>query len=325
MSDTTNAVEVNPSVILSNGDRYERKNHLPVCDHPLLSVKNLSYAYPDGTKVLHDISFDICDIPNHGQVVSFLGPSGAGKSTLMNIITGTIEEGYYGSVQVYDDVLQKQVDVRSGMVGKVTQDYWFAPFCTVEQNLMIAVSKKRVDGVSTPKSWLDKLLEKLGIRTTGGLSEEEQKRLVNEMLERFGMSKFRDRYRLQLSGGQKQRIAIIQQWLCSDHYIVLDEPFTSLDPIMKNDLVKLINEMSELDEHNTIIIVTHDIRQAIACSDTIYLMGRDYDDADQPIPGAEIKLTYDLNLMGLAYQPNIKQLPAYAELTSDLDARFPTL
>jgi ABC-type nitrate/sulfonate/bicarbonate transport system ATPase subunit len=288
-----------PEVVVE-GD-YVRKNHLPVCEFPLLSLQNLCYSYPDGTSVLKNVTLDICDIPRHGQVVAFVGPSGVGKTTLMNIITGTIEEGFSGEALVYDDVLQKKVQIRAGMVGKVTQDYWFAPFYTVGQNLEMAAAKNE------------------------DLSKEKQQAKVTEMLDRFGMSEFRNRYRGQLSGGQKQRVAIMIQLLCSKHYIVLDEPFTGLDMVMKEDLAKLIREAADADEYNTFFIVTHEVTYALVCSDTIYLMGRDFDAEGRKLPGANIKKGYDLQVLGIAYQPDVMQLPAYNQVLRDVRAEFPRL
>lgn len=303
MSEQTGAVEVIQTVVLSDGSNYERKNHQPVCQHPLLRVKDLCYAYEDGTPILNRVNFDICDIPNHGQVVSFLGPSGVGKSTLMNIITGTILEGYYGRVEVHDDELNRVVEIHPGLVGKVTQDYWFNPFYTVRKNLETAVEKKK------------------------GLTPDERKFRVDEILKRFEMTAYQDKYRGQLSGGQKQRVAIMMQLLCSEHYIVLDEPFTSLDPIMKGDLAKLISEVADMDEHNTMIIVTHDITQALACSDRLLLMGRylEVDDNGNKILGAHVRKEYNLIDYGIAYQPDVMLTPAYAEVMRDLRTIFPTL
>ena len=286
-------------VILENG--YKRKNGKPVCDKPLLSVNNVSFSYEGGPLILSGVDFHILDNKEHGQVCSILGPSGCGKSTLMNIITGTISEGYSGSVEIYDDKKCQVIPVHAGLVGKVTQNYFFSPFYTVRQNLELAAAKKN------------------------HYTKEEQKRRIDEMLADFEMTEFQDCYAKQLSGGQRQRIAIIIQLLCSEHFLVLDEPFTSLDPIKKNDLVRLINKVSESDEHNTIIVVTHDIRQAIACSDTLLLIGRDSDENGKKIPGAYVKERFNLLDMGLAYRPDIIQLPEYIQLLRDLDALFPSL
>ena len=278
-------------------ENYKRKNGKPVCEVPLLEVMNLSFSY-DKVPILKDINFQIRDIPTHGQVVGILGPSGIGKTTLINIITGTIDEGYTGDVLIYDDVKNKVVSVHEGLVGKVTQNYWFFPFYTVMKNLTLAAAKKN------------------------NSSKAEQKDRVEDMLQRFGMIENKDKYRAQLSGGQKQRVAIMQQLLCSEHFIVLDEPFTSLDPNMKDDLANLLDEVADMDEFNTIIIVTHDIAQALACADTLLLFGRDRDTAGKIIPGAYIKKIYDLAAMGLAYQKDVMLTTQFSEVMCQLRSEF---
>jgi ABC-type nitrate/sulfonate/bicarbonate transport system ATPase subunit len=305
MNNTNISAEMRPDVVLPDG--YVRKNHLPVCESPLLSVENLSFSYAGDKKVLDRVSFNICDLPQHGQVVTILGPSGVGKTTLLDIITGAIRNTifrpnrYEGRVQVYDDVLGTPVDIKPGMVGKVTQNYFFEPYYTVGKNLENAVRKRKE------------------------LSKQEQDAKVDEMLENFDMTEFRDRYRTELSGGQKQRVAIMQQLLCSDHYVVLDEPFTGLDPIMKDHVAALLNKVADFDEHNTLIVVTHDVTQALACSDTLLLLGRDFDASGNPKPGARIQKIYDLVSYGLAYQPDVMQLPQFGELMKELRADFKRL
>lgn len=267
-----------------------------VCETPLVDVQNISFSY-DGNLILKDVSFKVCDIPDHGQVVGVFGPSGVGKSTLMNILTGTIDSGYSGSVTIYDHG-KGAIPIRQGLVGKVTQNYWFFPFYTVMKNLTIAAMKKN------------------------NSSKSEQKDRVENLLERFGMTEHRYKYRAQLSGGQQQRVAIMQQLLSSEYYTVLDEPFTSLDPNMKDDLAGLIKEVADMNELNTLFVVTHDITQGLACSDTLLLIGRDRDANGNVIPGAYVKKIYDLAAMGLAYQPDITLLPQFSEVVRELRAEF---
>jgi ABC-type nitrate/sulfonate/bicarbonate transport system ATPase subunit len=93
-------------------------------------------------------------------------------------------------------------------------------------------------------------------------------------------------YPAQISGGQRQRIAIAQQLLCSEHFLLMDEPFSGLDLVMEAKVCELINEIACLDELNPIIVVTHDVTAAATVADHLWLMGRDRGASGNIIPGA---------------------------------------
>ena len=82
---------------------------------------------------------------------------------------------------------------------------------------------------------------------------------VDFYLDHFGLREHARKYPVQLSGGQRQRVAIAQQLLCSNAVLLMDEPFSGLDPLMKSQICELISDISKLDELMTIIIVSHEI------------------------------------------------------------------
>jgi polar amino acid transport system ATP-binding protein/sulfate transport system ATP-binding protein len=86
-------------------------------------------------------------------------------------------------------------------------------------------------------------------------------------------------------GGQRQRVAIAQQFMCSEHFLLMDEPFSGLDLNAVDRVSAFITEMARSDEHKTFIVVTHDVDAALEVSDTIWLLGRDRDAQDRIIPG----------------------------------------
>lgn len=92
-------------------------------------------------------------------------------------------------------------------------------------------------------------------------------------LQQWGLEKAKDQYPCELSGGQRQRTAIIEQILCSGHYMVLDEPFSGLDVGNIEDVKKAFNLITSLHEFNTIIYSTHDIELAVELADSIYVIG----------------------------------------------------
>jgi polar amino acid transport system ATP-binding protein/sulfate transport system ATP-binding protein len=252
-----------------------------------------------GVPVLRDLTAQVHDLVrpgmHQGQIVGLLGPSGVGKTTMFHVLAGLLKPDS-GTVRIGD----KGVPAQPGLVGVVAQNYVLFEHRSVLGNLVIAARQ-------------------------AGMSAVAAKEASMKYLERFGLAAHADKYPLQLSGGQRQRIAIAQQLLCSELYLVMDEPFSGLDVIQQENVQKLILEVSQTHEHNTIIVVTHDVSAAVAVADTIWLMGRDRDAAGNIIPGARIVDTIDLIEKGLAWQPDIRERPGYIALVNEIKERFHTL
>jgi polar amino acid transport system ATP-binding protein/sulfate transport system ATP-binding protein len=260
----------------------------------LLRIEDVSLVL-QGNTILRNITEEIRDIPKHGQVVGFLGPSGIGKTQLFRIIAG-LQEQTTGQVLVG----RAQEKVSQGMVGVVAQSYPLFKRRTVLSNLY------------------------LGARQGGYVHADALER-ARSMLDRFNMSDKAELYPAQLSGGQRQRVAIAQQMLCDGHLLLMDEPFSGLDMLMKAEVAKLINEIANMDEANTIIVVTHDVTEAASVADTLWLMGRDRDAEGNSIPGARIQERYCLIERGLAWQPDIITHPKFLDFTREVKQRFMTL
>jgi NitT/TauT family transport system ATP-binding protein len=233
---------------------------------------------------------------SQGQVISFLGPSGVGKTQTFLLLSG-LREPTKGMVTI----TEKNIPVEAGMVGVVTQDYRLFPHRTVMGNLLVS-------------AWHSPNYQ------TNTATER-----ATQMLERFGMQDHAKKYPRQLSGGQRQRVAIMQQLLCSEHYLLMDEPFSGLDPIAKEQVIELILEVSAQNELNTIIVTTHDIPSAARIADTVWLMGRDQDEIGQVIPGAKIKEVFDLIAMGLAWNPGIHRTKQFTDFVWSVEDKFKTL
>ena len=251
----------------------------------LLRVDRISVTRGDRL-ILRDVSATIHDIvrpdvANQGQVVGVLGPSGVGKTTLFRTIAG-LEAPDRGRVLIGE----RQEPVRAGMVGVVFQHYPLLEHRTVLGNLTVC-----------------------------GRDPDKARAL----LDRFGLADRADAWPRELSGGQRQRVAIAQQLMCGHTYLLLDEPFSGLDPLSKQAACELIVEVSRLDERNTIVIVTHDIRAAVQVADTLWLLGRDGE------PGSRIVQTYNLIERELAWEPGIARTPQFAAFVRELEDRFATL
>jgi polar amino acid transport system ATP-binding protein/sulfate transport system ATP-binding protein len=235
-----------------------------------------------------------------GQVVGILGPSGIGKTQFSRILAG-LQEPTSGRVLVSD--LEKDpsgrtmIPVHEGLVGFVAQNYPLFMHRTVLGNLLISLEHTAL----SQKDRLDKARSSLA---TFELGSEEGK------------------YPSQLSGGQRQRVAILRELLCSEHFIVMDEPFTGLDPIMKDVTCELINKVATLHEQNTIFVVAHDIAALTQIADHLWLFGRDRDAQGSPLPGARIKKQYDLVERGLAWKPDIASTRGFADFIVEVRREF---
>jgi polar amino acid transport system ATP-binding protein/sulfate transport system ATP-binding protein len=230
-----------------------------------------------------------------GQVVCLLGPSGIGKTCLFRILAG-LDAPDSGSV-----LLGKEgKPVARGMVGVVAQNYPLFAHRTVAGNLMVAGRR-------------------------AGLSSAAAAAKARTLLERFGLEDHARKYPVQLSGGQRQRVAIAQQFMCSEHFLLMDEPFTGLDLLAVENLCEFISEMALSDELTCFVVVTHDITAALEIADTIWLIGRDRDDQGRIIPGARVQASYNLIDRGLAWQKGVTTMPAFLDLTREIRAVFPRL
>ena len=264
----------------------------------LLKIDHVSLSYGDKV-ILRDVNAEIRDIVRdghtQGQVVGFLGPSGIGKTQLFRIIAG-LNHPTSGEVLVSSSL----TPVEAGMVGVVAQNYPLFENRTIFSNLLLAAKQREKNH--------DAAHEK-----------------VVTYLRRLDMVDQAQFYPAQISGGQRQRIAIAQQLLCSEHFLLMDEPFSGLDVVMEAKVCELINEIACLDELNTIIVVTHDVTAAATVSDHLWLMGRDRDAGGNTVPGARIQETYDLIERDLCWHPGITNSPPFLEFVREVKERFQTL
>lgn len=141
---------------------------------------------------------------------------------------------------------------------------------------------------------------------------------ARELLDRFELAERADAWPGELSGGERQRVAIAQQLMCGHTYLLLDEPFSGLDPHSKRAACGLITEIARMGERNTIVIVTHDIRAAVSVSDTLWLLGRDGE-------SSRIVETYNLIERELAWEPGVERTPRFAAFVRELEDRFEML
>lgn len=116
-----------------------------------------------------------------------------------------------------------------------------------------------------------------------------------------------------MSGGQRQRVSIIQQLINGSEFLLLDEPFSGLDVIVLDKVVNLLLKVSQSDELKTLIIVSHDIENAVAISDTVFIMG-----TEPGKEGAIIKKEIDLVERDLAWKKDIHMEPKFQETIKEI-------
>lgn len=291
----------------------------------ILNVENVSLELGEGKErklILRDINLKIQDVirPNTttGQIIGLLGPSGRGKTQLFKILSG-LNKPTSGTVSLGNE----KKPIMAGDVGVVAQNYPLFEYLTVYGNLEYVChisqdenSKAELDSSVGKKKFDLPFLKK---QKAIDLIKKEK---IDFYLDRFKMTEHKDKYPALLSGGQRQRIAIIQQMLCSEFFILMDEPFSGLDPLMTTQVCNMIETVANLNEKNTIIIVSHDIPSTIAISQYIWLLGFEYDAQGQPIPGAKIKYAENLMDRGLAWRPDLMNSPEFFSFVKDVRNTF---
>ena len=209
--------------------------------HHIVEVRELMYAYPDGTEALRGVSFRI----EHGGAVALVGANGAGKSTLLLHLNGYLPTTR-GEVLIGDTVVTRETAVLArravGMVFQDPDDQLFMP--TVAEDVAFG-----------PLS--------------AGLPPEQVERRVVAALERVGMMHVRERPPYRLSAGEKRAVAIATVLAMSPDILVMDEPSANLDPRARRRLIELL-----LSFEHTRIIATHDLEMVVeVCSRVIVLDG----------------------------------------------------
>lgn len=243
--------------------------------------------------ILRDISVCVRDVVRpgvaQGQVVGFYGRSGIGKSVLCKIIAGLLEPTT-GTTRFGEP----QDLVHPGAVGFVQQRYPLFKHKSLMDNLMVAAKAE-----------------------VGGKVSKER---ALELADRFNLTQHLDKYPENLSGGQRQRAAIAQQLLCSENFIILDEPFSGLDIAMIDKVKDIIQEITLLDEHNTVVIVSHDIATTTALSDSLWMLGYEKDAEGKQIPGATIQQRHQYNMvdMDLAWHKGIEKNPTFLQFVEHI-------
>jgi NitT/TauT family transport system ATP-binding protein len=209
-----------------------------------------------------------------GQFVSLVGPSGSGKTSLLRVVIG-LQQPLSGKVES---------EFVASDLGILFQDDALLPWRTARDNVALG----------------------LGFR---GMDRRRALEAADEWLDRFGLVGFGDRYPRHLSGGQRKRVAIAQAMALKPKLLLMDEPFASLDAIVRARISQEVVELVER-EKISVLLVTHDLEEAIALSDAVYLLSQG--------PRARVTQRYPVPIPRPRDLVRAKTHPAFAPLLEKL-------
>lgn len=205
----------------------------------MLKLEHIKKSY-DKVTILDDINLEIED----GEIVSILGPSGCGKTTLLNLILGITEADSGKIVFQGEDITAIPMEKRGFNI--VFQDYALFPNLNVYKNIIYGLRNK--PGITTPQE-------------------------LEELIELLGLNEHLDKKINQLSGGQKQRVALARTLVMKPKILLLDEPLSALDGVIKESIKEKIKTIVQ-EFHLTTIIVTHDPEEALTLSDHVMIINQ---------------------------------------------------
>ncbi|MFC6315309.1 ABC transporter ATP-binding protein [Lapidilactobacillus achengensis] len=207
----------------------------------IIEFKDVSKAYPDQPTILVGLNLKI----QQGEIFVLVGPSGSGKTTSLKMINGLIQPTT-GTIDFAGRPMASY-DLRKlrWQIGYVLQQIALFPTMTVRQNISV-------------------IPEMLGWKRA------RQDREVVRLLKMVDLDpdQYQDRYPRELSGGEQQRIGILRALIAEPEVILMDEPFSALDPISRTSLQDLVLRLHQ-ELQTTIVFVTHDMREALKLADRV--------------------------------------------------------
>ncbi|MCF8001976.1 MAG: LPS export ABC transporter ATP-binding protein [Halanaerobiales bacterium] len=196
----------------------------------------------DNRKVVNEVDLNV----NKGEVVGLLGPNGAGKTTTFYMIVGLIKPDN-GQIYLDDQDLTHQPMYKRAKkgIGYLAQEPSVFKKMTVYNNIKAILELRN-------------------------LSAEERKTKTEELLYEFSLNKIKDSYGYQLSGGERRRVEIARSLAIEPSFILLDEPFTGIDPIAVSEIQDIILYLK--DKGLGVLITDHSVRETLTITDRAYIM-----------------------------------------------------
>jgi NitT/TauT family transport system ATP-binding protein len=241
----------------------------------MLEIKDLSVSYnskKSSFKALGPLSMDIAS----GDILAVIGPSGCGKSTMLHVLSGIIK-AHEGQVLLNGDVL----DPKKHNIGFIPQNFGLLPWRNVRRNCLLSLKIK-------------------GISIDAALKER-----INYIMDRLAITDLQDRYPNQLSGGQKQRVSIARAFIMNPDLLLMDEPFSALDALTREEAQELFIDIWNKYKPTT-IFVTHSIEEAVYMGKKIIILSH--------CPGAIVEVIDN----PLFNTENLRENEEYLKLSSHI-------
>jgi ABC-type nitrate/sulfonate/bicarbonate transport system ATPase subunit len=205
----------------------------------LILIRNVTQAYGGGARrvtAVKDVTFSV----GEGEFVSLIGPSGCGKSTIIKLLAGLLlpTEG-----EILENGQRASYNDRSVMF----QQYTLFPWLTVEENIGFGLAIRNSD-------------------------KRRMRGIVSHYVGLMGLRGFEKAYPKELSGGMQQRASLARTLATDPKILLLDEPFSALDVQTRRFMQDLLLQVRQREHKRTIVLVTHDVDEAIFMSDTIYVL-----------------------------------------------------
>ena len=233
-------METERTLIQPEGAPSQRQDAATAEDY-LLSTQGLKKVY-DGRAVVNGVDINV----RPGEIVGLLGPNGAGKTTTFHMIVGIVPPSggkvFFNGRDATEEPMYKRA--RLGM-GYLPQEESIFRKLTVRQNIM-------------------------GVMETLPISQAEQRDRCEALLARFGIGQLADNVALTLSGGEKRRLTIARSLVTEPRLLMLDEPFSGVDPIAVNEIQEIICGLREAGL--AILITDHNVRETLTIVDRAYLI-----------------------------------------------------
>jgi ABC-type Fe3+/spermidine/putrescine transport system ATPase subunit len=210
----------------------------------MLEIVNISNSI-SGRQILKDISITV----EKGKILTLLGASGAGKSSLLRLVAG-LDKPDGGEIRIEGRTVSSPSSIVAPSLRKISmifQDLALWPHMTVRSHLEFVIDRKRYGAKTTVLERIEQLLSLVHM-------PDMQKRFTHE-----------------LSGGERQRLAIARALASDPEYLLMDEPFSNLDDLLKRGLLQLTLGLRN-DKNMTIVYVTHSIEEAVYLADSIAVL-----------------------------------------------------
>jgi len=227
-----------------------------------IKAQNLVKVYGDRT-VVNDVSFEV----NKSEVVGLLGPNGAGKTTTFYMVVGLVKPES-GKIFLDDmELTEKTMNIRAKYgIGYLPQEASIFRKLTVEENI------------------------RLVLQINDKLTPDEKEKKLEDLLDEFGVKKLRNEAAVSLSGGERRRVELARALAASPEFILLDEPFTGIDPIAIGEIKDNIRKLSE-EKGLGVLITDHNPKATLSITDRAYVIfdgkikihGKSADVAEDPV------------------------------------------